>query len=83
MSLITKSFIRCDSCGKTVETSYDVASLGLGGIAARDAGLGGWIDAGHAHHLCPRCAKPWLAKKAEMERELNRLAGIETVSVDL
>ena len=83
MSFLTKSFLRCNSCGKTVETCYDVPGLGLGGIAARNAGLDGWIQTGNNHHLCPSCAKPWLLKKEEMERELNRLAGVDTIEVDI
>lgn len=83
MAIFTKRLMRCNSCGKTVELAADLEKLGFGGIAARNAGLGDWVDAGGNHHLCPDCSKPYLAKKAEMERELKALAGFETVEVDL
>ena len=51
MAIFTKRFLRCNSCGNTVELTVDLEGLGFGGIAARDAGLDGWVDAGRNHHL--------------------------------
>ena len=81
--IIRKTFLRCDSCRKTVELPNDFTGCGFGGAAARDAGFGDWVDAGGGHHLCPTCAVPYLHKKADMERELKRLAGFDTIEVDL
>lgn len=82
MSYFTKRFLQCDRCGKVIETCHDVAKLGLG-MAARECGLDGWIETERNHHLCPDCARPYLAKKEEMGRELKRLAGIKSIEVDL
>ena len=83
MSFIVKKFLRCDRCGKAVETKRDIDKMGLPSLMEREQGLEGWIATDRDHHLCPECARPYLDKKDEMERELKRLAGIETIEVDL
>ena len=83
MSIITKTYLRCDSCGKAVEADPSLERVGLGGIVARDMGFDGWISTDRTHHLCPGCAKPYLEKKAEAERELRHLAGIDTIEVGI
>ena len=81
MSIIKKTMLRCDRCGKVVEAPESVASLGLPPFP--EGGLAGWIQTDGDHHLCADCARPYLAKKSEMERELKHLAGIETIEIDL
>lgn len=83
MSYFVRRFLKCDSCGKTEEIDFGAGRLGLVGTAARGRVVDGWIDAGNDHHLCSACAKPYLAKKEEMERELKRLAGYDAAEMDL
>lgn len=83
MSYIVKKFLRCDRCGKAVETKRDIDRLGLPSSIELERDLEGWISTDRDHHLCPECARPYLAKRDEMERELKRLAGIETIEVVL
>lgn len=83
MAIIRKTFLRCDVCKKTVEAPEDIETLGIRPFDSEHASLDGWIETQPRHHLCPTCARPYLAKKDEMERELKRLAGIETIEVDI
>lgn len=81
--IIKRTLIRCDACKRTVEAPDDIETLGIRPHVPGFEHLDGWITTQGTHHLCPSCARPYLAKKAEMERELKRLAGIETLELDL
>jgi hypothetical protein len=83
MSFVKKEFIRCDRCKATREVQPGTGDAGGLQWGAGTDGLEGWIETDRNHHLCPRCAGPYMDKKREMERELKRLAGIETIEVDI
>lgn len=83
MAYIRKAFLKCDRCGAVREVrGTDVSYSSL-----RDLDEGAFDDGrekvGADRHLCPSCAGPYLSKKREMEAELKRLSGIETVEVDI
>lgn len=80
--LIKKAFLSCDKCGKVQEigwTDEDPFSI----AAPPDERREGWFSPDREHHLCPSCAAAYKAKEAEMRRELNRLAGIKSIEVDI
>ena len=77
MSYIVKAALFCDKCGKKVDVRPSEKAPMLGPLATRGSELEGWIDTEGNHHLCPDCAEAYLAKKAEMESELKKLAGIK------
>lgn len=41
------------------------------------------MEVSRGHHLCPACAKVYADRKAEMDAELKRLAGIDSIEFDL
>ena len=57
-----------------ISNSARIQAVGEGCLVAKEC---------RDRDLCPNCTESHLAKKREMERELKRLAGIETIEVDL
>lgn len=80
--IIIKTLI-CDRCGErldlapeaTVPESFSPAFL-------KGTELEGWMRFGENHFLCPDCSSIYRAKRAEMESELRKFAGIGTVEVE-
>lgn len=92
MAYVTKAAIFCNGCGKKVDfgerlttnflRSTESVSLStkyeLGSLALQD-----WLEVDSEHHLCPKCAKTYKDKQKEMQRELNKIAGISEISFNL
>lgn len=81
MSIIRKMFVICDKCGARREIPFDQGdpfSPASGSEIYRE-----WFSPDRIHHLCPDCAAVYKARKEEMDRELKKLAGIETIEVDI
>lgn len=83
MSYVVKAALFCDKCGKRVDVEPGEKAPSLVPMATKGTDLEGWLDIKENHHLCPECASAYLARKAEMEKELKELAGIREVSFDL
>lgn len=79
--IIRKMFVVCDKCGDRREIPYEETDpFGAGALSdiSRE-----WFTPDRVHHLCPKCSATYKARKAEMDSELKRLAGIETIEVDI
>ena len=84
MTYIAKAALFCDRCGARLDVDPERGEPRLmSAIATEGTPLEGWIRLDGGHHLCPVCAKEYEAKRAEMERELKRFAGIKEISFDL
>ena len=83
MAYINKTFLKCDRCGEAREVAFEERSTSRKWMACRSAEDEGWCETSQNHHLCPRCAAPYLAKKRELETELERLSGEISVQVTL
>ena len=81
MALIRKMLAVCDKCGDKAElpfTEDDPFYRFTPGEVPE-----GWFAPDRGHHLCPACAAVYKARKAEYDRELKKLAGIETIEIDI
>lgn len=70
MTYLAKAALFCDHCKAKVECAPE-AEPTLGFDLREDSPLKGWINVGLSHHLCANCAKAYLAKRSELERELK------------
>lgn len=82
MSLEIKAIVTCNRCGTHAVTDGTLGDPFFAAVPA-DKRPKGWLAIDRSHHLCPACADAYSTRKAEMERELKGLAGIETIEVDI
>ncbi len=83
MSHIRKSALICNKCGTKLEIDPDVKDPFFSFTTQLESSWCDWMKVSEDHHLCPECAKEYNAKKAEMEQELKKVAGIKTIEFDI
>lgn len=83
MTHIRKAALICNRCGERVDIDPSVDKPFFSSFTKEGAAWGRWMEVQADHHLCPACAAAYRERKAEMEAELKRLAGIETVTFDV
>lgn len=83
MTHIRKAALVCDKCGARIDIDPAVDNPFFSRFLYEDASWKDWMEVADGHHLCPACAKAYRERKAEMEAELKRLAGIDTIEFDV
>lgn len=83
MTHIRKAALICDKCGERIDIDPSVEKPFFSSFTKEGTEWEKWMEAYSDHHLCPACAKAYRDRKAEMDAELKKLAGIETVSFDI
>lgn len=83
MSHIRKAVLVCDKCGERLDIDPAVDDPFFSRMLQSESAWSEWAEVSKGHHLCPNCAKAYAARKAEMDAELRRLAGIGTIEFDL
>lgn len=76
MSVVHEVTVSCDKCGGSFRFESDLREDWLFEVGSRPSALEGWERVSPDHHLCPACAREYLALKAEMAAKLHALAGV-------
>ena len=76
MSVVHEVTASCDKCGGSFRFESNLPEDWLFESGQRPAVLAGWERVAPDHHLCPACAREYLALKEEMAAKLNAVAGI-------
>lgn len=83
MSHIRKAALICDKCGERLDIDPAVDDPFFSRTVQLESPWRRWMEVSRGHHLCPACAKVYADRKAEMDAELKRLAGIDSIEFDL
>ena len=83
MSHIRKAALICDKCGERLDIDPTVDDPFFSRTVQLESPWRSWMEVTRGHHLCPACAKAYVERKAEMDTELKRLAGIDSIEFDL
>lgn len=78
MAYIRKALLICDTCGLEQNIKPDHEDPFYSSFHLEECGITDWLKV-EENHLCPSCAKVYKDKRDEMQRELDKLAGIKRI----
>lgn len=78
MTHIRKALLFCDVCGFEKVVNPQIDDPFCSSYQKEECDIKEWMKV-EENHLCPNCASVYSKKREEMQRELDRLAGIKRI----